>query len=111
MEGQMVPSRHQWTDEWFRDTNQLMELVLKALSNPRNNNGTNWSLLIWSQVDNTPLTVLEKTPCGLQEKDVFQAHQMEKKDPLSEIGRQTEAPQTIKLHARKNVPIHLTSVH
>ena len=46
MEGQMMPSRYQWTNKQFRDINWLMKLMLKALSDPRNNNGINWSLLI-----------------------------------------------------------------
>ena len=62
-----------------------MELVLRALNDPRNDYRVNWSLLIWSQVDNTPLTVLEKAPCGLQKEDAACACQMEKKDLPSEV--------------------------
>ena len=45
-EGQMIPFRHQWTNEWFRDSNQLMELMLRTLSDSRRNNRIGWLLLI-----------------------------------------------------------------
>ena len=64
----MVPSRDQWTNERFRNSNQLMELIFAALTDPRNDNGINWLLLIWRQIDKTPFMVLGKTPCELQEK-------------------------------------------
>ena len=101
MEGQMMPSRHQWTNEWFRDTNQLMEFVLRTLHDPRNDNGINWSLLIWSQVDTTLLMVLGRTPCELQEKGASCAHQMMKESLLPEMRGWTETPQTIKLYAQR----------
>ena len=100
-EGQMTTSRHQWTNEWFRDMNWLMELVLRALSNPRNDNRINWSLLIWSQVNKTLLIALRKTPCGLQEEDALYACQTKKENLLPEMRGWTETPQIVKLYAQR----------
>ena len=101
MEGQMMPFRHQWTNKWFRDMNQLMKLMLRTLGDPRNDNRINWLLLIWRQIDKTPLMVLEKTPCKLQEKGTSYAHQMMKKNLLPEMRGWTETLQTTKLYAQK----------
>ena len=68
MEGQMTPSRHQWVNEWFRDSNQSMELAFRALSNSRSDNRINWLLLIWKQPDNTPLMVLERYHADYKKK-------------------------------------------
>jgi hypothetical protein len=44
-EGQMVPSGYQWTNEQFRNSNWLIELMFAALIDPRNDNGIDWLLL------------------------------------------------------------------
>ena len=64
-EGHVVPSGYQWTDEQFRNSNWLIELMFAALIDPRNNNGINWLLLIWRQIDKALFMVLGKTPCEL----------------------------------------------
>ena len=46
-EGQVVPSKDQWTNRRFRNSNQLMELMFAALADPRNSKGINWLLRIW----------------------------------------------------------------
>ena len=100
-EGQVVPSGYQWTNRWFRNSNRLMELMFAALTDPRNNDGINWLLLIWRQIDKTPFMVLGKTPCELQEGGAWYAHQMREKNLLPEMRGQTGAPQTTKLYAQK----------
>ena len=98
-EGQVVPSRDQWTNERFRNSNRLMELMFAALTDPRNDNGINWLLLIWRQIDKTPFMV--KTPCEPQEESAVCAHQTAEKNLLPEMRGRTEAPQTTKLYAQK----------
>jgi hypothetical protein len=61
-EGQVVPSRDQWTNRRFRNSNRLVELMSTALDGSKSDKGTNWPLLVWRQIDKTPLTVLRKTP-------------------------------------------------
>ena len=100
-EGQAVPSKDQWTNERFRNSNRLMELMFAALTDPRNNNGINWLLLIWRQIDKTPFMVLGKTPCELQEEGAWYAHQTTEKNLSPEIRGRTEAPQSTKLYAQK----------
>ena len=85
IEGQVTPSGHQWTNKQFRNLNQSMELVFAALNDSRNNKGINWLLLIWRQIDKTPLMILGKTPCKLQEEGVSYAHQMMEKNLLPEM--------------------------
>ena len=84
-EGQAVPSKDQWTNEWFRNSNWLMELMFAALTDLRNDNGTNWLLLIWRQIDKTPFMVLGKTPCELQEEGAWYAHQTMERNLLPEM--------------------------
>ena len=100
-EGQVVPSRDQWTNGWFRNSNQLMELVFAALADPRNSKGINWLLWIWRQIDKTPLIVLGKTPCEPQEEDASYAHQTVEKNLLPGMRGQMEAPQLTTLYAQK----------
>ena len=100
-EGQVVPSRDQWTNRWFRNLNQLMELVFAALADPRNSKGINWLLRIWRQTDKMPLMVLGKTPCEPQKEDASYAHQTVEKNLLPEMRGRTEAPQMTKLYAQK----------
>jgi hypothetical protein len=45
-EGQVTPSRHQWTNRWFRNSNRLMELMFAALNGSKSDKGTNWLLLV-----------------------------------------------------------------
>ena len=73
-EGQVVPSRDQQINRWFRNSNRLMELMFAALTDPRNNNEINWLLLIWRQIDKTPFMILGKTPCELQEEGAWYKH-------------------------------------
>ena len=77
----MVSSRDQWTNRWFRNSNQLMELMFAALTDPRNSKGINWLLRIWRQIDKTPLMILGKTPC---EENASYAHQTAEKNLLPE---------------------------
>jgi hypothetical protein len=134
----MVPFRNQWTNRQFRNSNQLMELMFTALADPRNSKGINWLLRVWRQIDKTLLMVLGKTPCEPQEEGASHAHQTTKENLLPEMRGQMKTPQSTKLcsenheeqkeaahqssaknparqglerTARKNVPIHLTSVH
>ena len=100
-EGQVVPSRDQWTNEQFRNLNQLMELMFTALTDPRNNNEINWLLLIWRQIDKTPFMVLGKTPCELQGEGAWYAHQTMEKNVLPGMRGRTEAPQTTMLYAQR----------
>ena len=97
-EGQVVPSRDQLTNEWFRNSNQLMELMFAALTDSRNSKGINRLLRIWRQIDKTPLIVLGKTPCEPQEEDT---HQTVEKNLLPGMRGQTEVPQSMKLYAQK----------
>ena len=101
IEGQTMPSGHQWTNRQFRNSNRLMELMFAALTDPRNNKGINWLLLIWRQIDKTSLIVLRKTPCELQEEGTLYAHQTMEKNLLPETRGWTKAPQTTKLYAQK----------
>ena len=96
--GRMVPSRDQWTNRWFRNSNQLMELMFAALANPRNSKGINWLLQIWRQIDKTLLMVLGRTPC---KEDASYAHQAAEKNLLPETRGRTEAPQMTKLYVQK----------
>ena len=100
-EGQVAPSGYQLTNRWFRNSNRLMELMFTALSNPRDDNGINWLLLIWRQIDKTLFMVLGKTPCKSQEEGASCAHQTAEKNLLPERRGQAEAPQTTKLYAQK----------
>jgi hypothetical protein len=100
-EGQVVPSGYQWTNEQSRNSNWLIELIFTALIDPRNDNGIDWLLLIWRQIDKTPLIILGKTPCKPQEEDTSHAHQTAEKSLLPEMRGQAEAPQTTKLYAQK----------
>ena len=97
-EEQVAPSGHQWINGQFKNLNRLMELMFTALTDPRNDNGINWLLLIWRQTDKTLLIVLGKTPCEPQEEG---AHQPVEKNLLPEMRGRTEAPQTTKLYAQK----------
>jgi hypothetical protein len=90
-EGQVAPSGYEWTNRWFGNLNWLMELMFAALTDPRNDNGINWLLLIWRQIDKTPFMVLGKTPCELQE-GAWYAHQTTERNLLLEMRGQTEAP-------------------
>jgi hypothetical protein len=99
----VVPSRDQWTNERFRNLNRLMELIFAALTDPRNDNGINWLLLIWRQIDKTPFMVLGKTPCELQEKGAWYTHQMTEKNLLPGMRGRTETPQMTKLYAQKTM--------
>ena len=102
-EGRMVPSRNQWTNRRFRNSNQLMELMFAALADPRNSKGINWLLRVWRQTDKTPLMVLGKTPCKPQKEGASCTHQTAEKNLLPEMRGRTEAPQTTKLYAQKNM--------
>ena len=99
--GQVVPSRDQWTNGRFRNSNRLMELMFAALDGSKSDKGTNWLLLIWRQIDKTPFMILGKTPCESQEEGVSCAHQTTKRNLLPEMRGQTEAPQSMKLYAQK----------
>ena len=100
-EGQVVPSRDQWTNGQFRDLNRLMELVFAAPADPRNSKGINWLLQIWRHVDKTLFMVLGKTPCELQEEGAWYAHQTMEKNILPGTRGRTEAPQTTMLYAQR----------
>ena len=100
-EEQVMPSRHQWTNGWLRNSNQLMELMFTALKGSKSDKGTNWLLLIWRQIDKTPLMALRKTPCEPQKEDALHAHQTAEKNLLPEMRGQTGAPQMTKLYAQK----------
>jgi hypothetical protein len=100
-EKQVVPSRDQWTNEQFRNSNRLMELMFAALTDPRNDNEIDWLLLIWRQIDKTPFMVLGKTPCELQEEGAWYAHQTMEKNILPGMRGQIEAPQTTMLYAQR----------
>ena len=78
-----------------------MELMFAALTDPRNDNEINWLLLIWRQIDKTPLMALRKTPCEPQKEDALHAHQTAEKNLLPEMRGQTGAPQMTKLYAQK----------
>ena len=101
IEGQVVPSRYQWTNERFRNSNWLMELMFAALDGSKRDKGTSWLLLIWRQIDKTPFMVLRKTPCELQEKGAWYAHQTTEKNLLPGMRGRTEAPQTTMLYAQR----------
>jgi hypothetical protein len=45
-EGQVVPSRDQPINRWFRNLNWLMELMFAALDGSKSDKGTNWLLLV-----------------------------------------------------------------
>ena len=79
----------------------MIELMFAALIDPRNDNGIDWLLLIWRQIDKTPLIVLGKTPCKPQEEDTSHAHQTAEKSLLPEMRGQAEAPQVTKLYDQK----------
>ena len=85
IEDQVMPSRDQWANGQFRNSNQLMELMFAALTDPRNSRGINWLLRIWRQIDKTPLIVLGKTPCEPQEEGASYAHQTVEKNLLPEM--------------------------
>ena len=95
-----MPSRDHWTNEQFRNSNQLMELMFAALADPKDNKEINWLLLIWRQIDKTPFMVLGKTPCEPQEEKSY-AHQTAEKNLLPGMRGQTEAPQSMRLYAQK----------
>ena len=78
-----------------------MELMFAALNGSKSNKGTNWLLLVWRQIDKTPLTVLGKTPCEPQKEGTSHTHQTMEKNLLPEMRGQTEAPQSMKLYAQK----------
>jgi hypothetical protein len=100
-EGRMVPSRDQWTNRQFRNSNRLMELMFAALDGSKSDKGTNWLLLIWRQIDKTPFMVLRKMPCELQEEGAWYTHQMMEKNVLPGARGRTEAPQTTMLYAQR----------
>ena len=101
IEGQVVPSRDQQTNRWFKNSNWLIELMFAALTDPRNDNGINWLLWIWRQIDKTPFIVLGKTPCELQEGGAWYTHQNDREEPSPRNEGTNRSPQITKLYAQK----------